>query len=162
MNDDLTTIGDLIAARPYRLTVDLQSDYGTVRELLARGALAEAITALGRGGHHLDGRVECGGEDLLRDLGRGEDPSMPDKRVDPDALVLRHDVHADLHRGERSEQLGAHEVRQSHRGFRAASEHRSSLLDPGQELARIEAVVEKAARVRVGLRGDSRTKQRAV
>ncbi|WP_345312582.1 helix-turn-helix domain-containing protein [Gordonia alkaliphila] len=43
-------LGDLIAARPYRLTVDLQSDYGTVRELLARGALAEAITALGRGG----------------------------------------------------------------------------------------------------------------
>lgn len=43
-------LGDLIAARPYRLTVDTSSDVGELRGLIDRGDLAGAIARLGRGG----------------------------------------------------------------------------------------------------------------
>lgn len=43
-------LGDVIAARPYRLTVESDSDVGTVRRLLERGALVDALSTLGRGG----------------------------------------------------------------------------------------------------------------
>lgn len=43
-------LGDLIAARPYRLSVDVTSDVGEVRGLIDSGDLTGAVTALGRGG----------------------------------------------------------------------------------------------------------------
>ncbi|MFT3660446.1 MAG: transcriptional regulator [Gordonia sp. (in: high G+C Gram-positive bacteria)] len=43
-------LGDLIAARPYRLTVDVTSDVGDLRRLIAQGSLVDAVSALGRGG----------------------------------------------------------------------------------------------------------------
>ena len=45
-------------------------------------------SAFGGGGHDLDRGVECGGEDLLRDLRRGEDAAVADERVDGDASSL--------------------------------------------------------------------------
>ncbi len=43
-------LGDLIASRPYRLTVAATSDVSELRALIDRGALAKAVAALGRGG----------------------------------------------------------------------------------------------------------------
>ncbi len=43
-------LGDLIAARPYRLTVEATSDVAELGELIAKGSLTEAIARLGRGG----------------------------------------------------------------------------------------------------------------
>ncbi|GAC58591.1 hypothetical protein GOHSU_43_00350 [Gordonia hirsuta DSM 44140 = NBRC 16056] len=43
-------LGDLIAARPYRVTTGLTSDVGAVRRLMNDGDLAAAVTTLGSGG----------------------------------------------------------------------------------------------------------------
>lgn len=43
-------LGDLIAARPYRLAVTVDSDVAELRRRLDRGALVEAVAALGGGG----------------------------------------------------------------------------------------------------------------
>ncbi|GAA2386555.1 transcriptional regulator [Gordonia cholesterolivorans] len=43
-------LGDVIAARPYRLTVDAGSDVDELRGLIAAGDLTAAVRALGRGG----------------------------------------------------------------------------------------------------------------
>lgn len=43
-------LGDLIAARPYRLTVTATSDVAELRQLIERGALTDAVATLGRGG----------------------------------------------------------------------------------------------------------------
>lgn len=43
-------LGDRVASRPYRLTVDLASDLDDLRQAIAAGQLTEAIGALGRGG----------------------------------------------------------------------------------------------------------------
>ena len=66
--------------------------------------------AFGSRRHDLDRGVECGRKNLLGDLRGGEDAAMSDEGVDCDTFVLGHDVHADLDRRERAEQLGAHEV----------------------------------------------------
>lgn len=43
-------LGDVIGARPYRLTAPLESDVGRVRDLVDQGDLSSAIGALGGGG----------------------------------------------------------------------------------------------------------------
>lgn len=43
-------LGDVVASRPYRLTVQLASDIDDVRQAVASGDLTGAIRALGRGG----------------------------------------------------------------------------------------------------------------
>ncbi|MEZ5212486.1 MULTISPECIES: helix-turn-helix domain-containing protein [unclassified Gordonia (in: high G+C Gram-positive bacteria)] len=67
-------LGDLIAARPYRLTVEVESDVDDVRRLLRGGSLVQAVAALGRGGllaeSNAPGVVELF-EELREDLRSG-------------------------------------------------------------------------------------------
>ena len=102
----------------------VQSNYETdvLRSLVAVGERLAGVPQIvgehghapcatfGCGRHHLDRRIECGREDLLGNLRGGEDATVSDEGVDCDTFVLGHDVHADLDRRERAEQLGAHEV----------------------------------------------------
>ncbi len=44
------TLGDVIASRPYRLTVDVSSDVDEVRRRIEKGEIIAAIRELGRGG----------------------------------------------------------------------------------------------------------------
>lgn len=87
---------------------------------------------------------------------------MAHERVDLHALLLGHHVHADLDRGERGEQLGAHEVAEGHVGFGAAGEQRATFRQTGQEFAGTERVVQQAAAVGVHVVGDGRAEQGAV
>ncbi|WP_026919514.1 diguanylate phosphodiesterase [Gordonia shandongensis] len=43
-------LGDIVASRPYRLTVEIGSDLDDVRRMISAGELAAAVHALGRGG----------------------------------------------------------------------------------------------------------------
>lgn len=89
-------------------------------------------------------------------------PPWPTERVDGDAFVLGHHIHADLDRREGAEQLGSHEVAEAHARLRAAGEQRSAFRQAGQEFAGAERIVEQTTAVGVDIVRDRGAEQRAV
>ena len=77
-------------------------------------------------------------------------------------FVLGHHIHADLHRGECAEQLGAHEVAEAHAGFRTAREQRAAFGQSCEEFAGAERVVDESAAVGVNIVRDGGAEQRAI